>query len=87
MIISTCLAYTDLNAEFRQQDETFVVALRSRDADGLLLTLSYPQVQSLAEGLLFTLGQADAETLLKSKHNYLFGDMTIQTISSEMKGA
>ena len=78
MVISTCLAYSDIQVEISQLQETFMLAVRSEDNSYIQLTLNYTQAKLLAEGLSGFLCQAPVQPLLAIKGGTLLGDAKIQ---------
>lgn len=78
MYVTDCLAYTDIIAELRQNEETFMVALKAPHNIDIHLTLNYTQVKVLAEGLLALANQAPIEGLLETPYDHILGDITVK---------
>ncbi|WP_371371020.1 hypothetical protein [Sporomusa aerivorans] len=89
MVISTCLAYSDIQLELSQLQETFMLAIRSADNSYIQLTVNYTQAKLLAEGLTGFLCQAPVQPLL-AKGGALLGNAKLQIelhtiVHSELK--
>lgn len=65
MFISACLAYSDINAELSQRNETFSIALKMPENGDIHLTISYSQAKILADALAAIIHQAPAKELLE----------------------
>jgi hypothetical protein len=78
MYVTDCLAYTDIIAELRQNEETFMLSLKAPHDIDIHLTLNYTQVKVLAEGLLALVNQASIKELLETPYDHILGDITVK---------
>jgi hypothetical protein len=78
MYVTDCFAYTDILAELRQSEETFMVALKAPHDIDIHLTLNYTQVKVLAEGLLALANRAPIKELLETPYDHILGDITVK---------
>jgi hypothetical protein len=78
MYVTDCFAYTDILAELRQNEETFMVALKAPHDIDIHLTLNYTQVKVLAEGLLAMANQASIKELLETPYDHILGDIIVK---------
>lgn len=92
MFITNCFAYDDIEADLRQCNEIFILALKDPSDNAMHLSLSYSQVKLLAEGMLIMLAQVCVKELIDSEYNHLTGGMGVkislleQSASDEEEG-
>lgn len=78
MFISTCLAFTEIDAELNQCNETFIIALKAQGDGDIHLTVSYSQAKLLAEGLTTLINQAPVNELVETKYGNILGGMRVK---------
>jgi len=79
MYVTDCFAYTDILAELRRNEETFMVALKASHDSDIHLTLSYTQVKVLAESLLTLVNQSSLKELLETPYDHILGGITVKS--------
>ena len=85
MFTTNCLAYSNLTAELRQQQECFGVTLRDPDHTEMHVTLSYTQTKTLTEGLLAMLSQVSLKDVAEKDCGHIVGDMTVTFVLPQEK--
>ncbi|MBP2643483.1 MAG: hypothetical protein H6Q67_1370 [Firmicutes bacterium] len=80
MLVSTCLAFSDVSAELWQYKDTFMLALSAQEEEHVHLILSYAQVKALAKAFRLLHEKALLQPLLETKHGNIFGDMTVKVV-------
>ena len=77
MLITDCLAYTDIQVEISRQEDIFTITIKTSQTIDLSLTLHYFQGRAVAEGLLLLLNQTPLGDLTKASITYPPGDITL----------
>ncbi|HWR08531.1 hypothetical protein [Sporomusa sp.] len=77
MFMIECIAHTDVSAELSQQQENFLVTLKTGRAVDICLILNYLQVKVLAKGLLALIAQAKLHELSNTDTNNQLGGMDV----------
>lgn len=83
MLISTCLAYDDVQLEMSQLQAVYLLTIRDTKNYTVSFTLNYTQAKLLAEGIGNFIGQPSVQSLLDTQAGELLGGATFQYKISE----